>query len=136
MPLSIGLAMQPFEKWGSDFIGPISLTTINSQARYIIVATDYFTKWAKARATRKADARSIAKFLYEQVISRYGCPLELMSDRGTHFLNAVIVKLTMEFMIIHRKSSAYCPQANGQVESTNKTLCKILTKTVEASRGD
>ena len=41
-----------------------------------------------------------------------------------------------EFMIIHRKSSTYYPRANGQAESTNKTLCKILTKTVEASRGD
>ena len=46
MPLSINLATQPFEKWGIDFVGPISPTAINSQARYIIVATDYFTKWA------------------------------------------------------------------------------------------
>ena len=78
MPLSINLATQPFEKWRIDFVGPISPTAINSQARYIIVAIDYFTKWAEARATRKADARSdarsTAKFLYEQVISRYGCP--------------------------------------------------------------
>ena len=52
-----------------------------------------------------------------------------------YFLNEVIAQLTTEFMIIHRKSSAYYPQAN-EAESTNKTLCKILTKTVEASRGD
>ena len=77
------------------------------------MATDYFTKWAEARATRKADARLTAKFLYEQVLSRYGCPLELISDRGTHFLNEVIAQLMTEFMIIHRKSSAYYPQANG-----------------------
>ena len=109
MPLSINLATQPFEKWGIDFVGPISPAAINSQARYIIVATDYFTKWAEARATRKADARSAAKFLDEQVISRYGCPLELISNHGTHFLNEVIAQLTTEFMIIHRKSLAYYP---------------------------
>ena len=62
--------------------------------------------------------------------------MELISDRGTHFLNEVNAQLTTEFMIIHRKSSAYYPQANGQAKSTNKTLCKILTKTGEASRGD
>ena len=120
----MNLATQPFEKWGIDFVGPISPAAINSQARYIIVATDYFTKWAKARATHKADARSTAKFLYEQVISCYGCPLELISDRGTYFLNEVMTRLTTEFMIIHRKSSAYYPQANGLAENTNKTLCK------------
>ena len=120
-----------------DFVGPISPAATNSQARYIIVATDYFTKWAEARATRKDDARSTAKFLYEQVISRFGCPLELLSDRGTHLLNEVNAQLTTAFMIIHRKSCAYYPQANGQqAESTNKTLCRILTKIVEASHGD
>ena len=90
MPLSMDLATQPFEKWGIDFVGPISPTAINSQARYIIVATDYFTKWVEARATCKVDATSTTKFLYEQVISRYGCPLELISDRGAHFSNEVI----------------------------------------------
>ena len=64
MPLSMNLATQPFEKWGIEFVGPIT-AVINSQARYIIVAMDYFTKWAQARAMRKADARSTAKFLYE-----------------------------------------------------------------------
>ena len=100
----MNLATQPFEKWGIDFVGPISPTAINNQARYIIVATDYFTKWAEARATCKADARSTAKFLYEQVISRHGCPLELISDRSVHFLNEVITQLMTESMIIHRKS--------------------------------
>ena len=132
----MNLATQPFEKWGIGFVGSISPAAINSQARYIIVVTDYFSKWVEARATRKADAKSSAKFLYEQVISRYGCPLELINDRCVHFLNEVIAQLTTEFMIIHRKSSAYYPHANGQAESTNKTLCKTLTKTVEASRGD
>ena len=61
---------------------------------------------------RKVDAKSIAKFLYEHVISCYGCPLELISDHSSH-LNEVITKLMTEFMIIHRKSSAYYPQANG-----------------------
>ena len=37
-------------------------------------------------------------------------------------------------MVIHRKSAPYHPQANGQVESTNKTLCTTLTKVVEGTR--
>ena len=59
-----------------------------------------------------------------------------MSDRGTHFLNEVIENLLDEFMIIHRKSTPYHPQANGQAEATNKTLCTVLTKIVSDARTD
>ena len=40
-------------KYEINFIGPISPAANSSQAMYIIVATDYFTKWVKARATCK-----------------------------------------------------------------------------------
>ncbi|RYA42775.1 DDE-type integrase/transposase/recombinase, partial [Enterobacter cloacae complex sp. GF14B] len=77
-----------------------------------------------------------AKFLFENIITRFGCPFEIVSDNGTHFINEVIRELTTTFMISHHKSTPYYPQANGQAESTNKTLISILTKTVEAHRTD
>ena len=58
MPLHPVLSQLPFEKWGLDYVRPIKPATRGSQARYIIVATDYMTKWAKAKAFRKVDARS------------------------------------------------------------------------------
>ena len=58
MALHLVIPQSPFEKWGLDYVGPIKLATKGSQSRYIIVATYYLTKWAKARAVRKADARS------------------------------------------------------------------------------
>jgi hypothetical protein len=36
-------------------------------------------------------------------------------------------------MIVHHKSTTYYPQGNGQVESTNKTLGKILAKLVDVN---
>ena len=128
------VAWQPFEKWGIDFIGPIS--PASNLNRYIITATDYATKWAEAKACINADARSTAKFLYENVITRFGCPLEIISDQGSHFLNEVIAHLLGEFMVTHRKSSPYYPRCNGQAESTNKVLCAVLTKIIAASRSD
>ncbi|WP_208972776.1 hypothetical protein, partial [Escherichia coli] len=61
---------------------------------------------------------------------------EIISDRGTHFINDVIHYLLDEFMVVHKKSAPYHPQANGQAESTNKILCTMLTKIVEKSRTD
>jgi hypothetical protein len=136
MPLHPVLPQLPFEKWGLDYVGPIKPAARGSQARYIIVATDYMTKWAEARAVRKADARSTARFIYEHVITRFGCPIELVTDRGTHFINEVITELLGKFMIIHRKSTPYYPRGNGQAESTNKILSGILTKICEVKRTD
>lgn len=77
-----------------------------THAEYIIVvATDYLTKWVEAKATTKNDARTTAKFLYEYVFTRYGLPIEIMSDQGMHFVNEVIEFLLHEFMVIHKCSA-------------------------------
>ena len=91
------------------------------------------TKWAEAVATKTDDAKTVAKFLYENIITRFGCPKELVSDRGTHFLNATIEQMTKDYFIKHRKSTPYHPRANGQTEKTNGILCKIITKTLHGN---
>ena len=82
------------------------------------------------------DARTTAKFLYEYVFTRYGLPIEIVSDQGVHFANEAIEFLLNEFMVIHRKSAPYHPQANGQAKSTNKTFCFALAKVVEGNHSD
>ncbi|MCO5585779.1 hypothetical protein L7F22_039715 [Adiantum nelumboides] len=136
MPLRSMMGARAFSKWGIDFVGPIQSPAYKSQAQYIIVATDYLTKWTEAKATRKNDARTTATFLYENVFTRYGLPIEIISDRGTHFLNEVIEYLLSEFMVIHNKSAPNHPQANGQAEHTNKILSSVLTKVVSTGRTD
>lgn len=127
-PLTPIMPLAPFEKWGIDFVGPVQPVTKHTRRRYILVATDYATKMVEADATRIDDATTIAKFLFESIITCYGCPLELVSDRGTHFLNKVIENLTFLFQIKHRKTTSYNPKANGLTEKSNGLLCKILLK--------
>ena len=105
-----------------------------SQAQYIIVATNYLTKWVEAKATQNNGALTRIKFLYEHIFTRYGLLIEIVSDRGTHFVNKVIQYLLDDFLVMHRKSTPYHPQANGQAKSSNKLLCTI--KIVENSRID
>ena len=85
-PLTPIVPLAPFEKWGIDFIGPINPVSARKN-RYIILATDYATKWVEARSTKRNDTTTTAGFLFEEIMMRFGHPLELVSDRGKHFLN-------------------------------------------------
>ncbi|MCO5572921.1 hypothetical protein L7F22_037746 [Adiantum nelumboides] len=124
MSLQPMMGARAFAKWGIDFVEPIQSPS-NSM----------LTKWA-AKATRKNDAQTTAAFLYENVFTRYRLPIEIISDRGTHFLNEVIEYLLSKFMVIHNKSAPYHLQANGQAEHTNKFLSSVLTKVVSTGRTD
>ena len=86
-------------------------------------------------ASTKNDACTTAKFLYEYIFFRFGLPIKIVSDQGTHFINKVVEVLLNEFMVTHKRSAPYHPQANGQAKSTNKLLCAALTKVVEGNRG-
>ncbi len=55
----------------------------------------------------------------------------MQSDRGTHFVNELIQRLTKRFRIKHSLSSPYHPQSNGLVERFNKTLCEGIAKLAE-----
>ena len=113
MPLRPIIGARAFAKWGIDFVEPMNPPAYRIGAQYIIVATDYLTKWVEAKATQKNDARTTICFLYEYIFTRYGLPIEIISDRGMHFVNEVIECL----LVVHRKSAPYHPQANGQAKS-------------------
>ena len=61
------LSAEPFMKWRLNFVGPVKKTR-HSGKRYILVATDYTTKWVKARALRTNSVEETAQFLYESIL--------------------------------------------------------------------
>ncbi|KAG9442619.1 hypothetical protein H6P81_018473 [Aristolochia fimbriata] len=116
-PLHPTVASWPFEAWGMDIIGPISPKS-DSDRQYILAATDYFSKWAEAAAYQEVKAVTVVDFIRTQIIYRYG----------------VMDRFCKKFCIQQRTSTAYNSAANGLAEAFNKTLCKILKKTIGANK--
>jgi hypothetical protein len=125
MPLKAQVMIEPFEKWALEFVGPIS--PMSHRKNYILVCTDYVSKWVEAKAIFRATEKSILEFIYEDIFTRFSFPREIVTNQGTQFTSKLMKE---KYGIKHHKSSPYHPQANGQVESTNKVLEAILTKTI------
>eukprot|EP00253_Pinus_taeda_P014619 PITA_14619 len=134
MPLQPQVTLEPFEKWGMDFVGPINPPS--RQKSYIIVCTDYLTKWAETKAIKAATEEKVVEFLRENIFYKFGYPRELVTNQGSQFTSNLIEYLLAHHKIKHRTSTPYQPQANGQVEVTNRALEGILTKVVSSSRRD
>lgn len=128
MPFQPQVLIEPFERWALDFVGPITLASKGKS--YILVYMDYVTKWIKVKALPRATEQVVADFLYEDIFTHFGIPRKIVTDQGTLFTSKLIQSLMQQFKIKHRFSMPYHPQANGQVESTNKLLEAILTKTI------
>jgi transposase InsO family protein len=134
MSLAPQLTLQALDKWAIDFIGPINPPWKRTGARYIITATYYLTRWAEVRAIKDCSDTTVARFIFDDIITRFGCSKILMSDQGTHFINKTIEALTKEFTVHHLKSTPYHPQANGTVEAFNKILETTLMNIFSVDR--
>ncbi|MCO5552423.1 hypothetical protein L7F22_005934 [Adiantum nelumboides] len=75
-------------------------------------------------------AADVSKFVLDYFCSRFGTPLEILSDRGPGFKADLLDALLENLSIKHVHSTPYYPQCNGLVEKTNGVLCKIITKHV------
>jgi transposase InsO family protein len=100
----------------------------------LIVATDYLTKWAEAATIRKNTKEVVTNFVYNQIVYRYGRPLEIVTDRGSHFVNELVTALLQRLSVKHRQASLHYPQANGLVKKTNGILTRIIEKIILENR--
>ena len=110
---------------GVDLVGPLPITPRGN--KFIITATDYFSKWPEAAALPDKTAIGVANFLFG-LFCRHGWPKILSCDQGREFVNAVSCCLFDLTSVEQRISSAYHPQTNGLDERTNQTLVKALIK--------
>ncbi|CAL8991843.1 unnamed protein product [Prunus brigantina] len=108
----------PFRGWAVDIIGKIYPAASNQHA-WILVATDYFTKWVEAESYRSISSAQVT----------------ITADNGSVFASAETREYAerMGIKLVH--STPYYPQSNGQAEASNKVIKGILEKMIEENLG-
>ena len=123
----------PFAKWGLDILGPFPQAT--GGRKFLIVATDYFTKWVEAEPLATITSKKIEEMVWKNIICRFGLPRVLVADHGKQFDCDAFRDFCARMNIRLSLASVSYPQANGQAESSNKTILNGLKTRIERAKG-
>ena len=124
----------PLERVGLDILGPLPESSLGN--KYILVVSDYFTKWVEAYPMPNQETVTIANVLVNEFISRFGVPLLLHSDQGSQFESSLFQELCSLLDIDKTRTAAYHPQSDGLVERFNLTLENMLSKYIASDQRD
>ncbi|KAL3888934.1 hypothetical protein ACJMK2_001294 [Sinanodonta woodiana] len=101
------------ERVAIDFIGPLPRTKQGN--KYIMVIGDYFTKWTEAYPVEKIDAKTTAKELIDNFITRFGIPLLIHTDQGKNFESELFKEICIILGIEKTRTSIARPQSDGMI---------------------
>ena len=116
-----------------DIVGP--LPAAPAQKKFLLVATDYFSKLVEAEAYASIKDKDVTKFVWKNIVCRFGIPQTITVDNGPQFDSITFRNFCSELNIRNSYSTPRYPQSNGQAEATNKTLITALKKRLEQAKG-
>ena len=123
----------PFAQWGLDIVGPFPKAVGNK--KYLIVGTDYFTKWVEAEPLANIRDVDAKRFVWRNIVTRFGVPHALITDNGLQFDSRMFRNYCGELGITNRYSTPAYPQGNGQAEAVNKVILSGLKKRLDEAKG-
>jgi hypothetical protein len=113
----------PFAVWGLDILGPFPRA--QGGYRYLYVAINKFTKWAKVEPMHTILARSAIKFICG-LICHFGVPNRIITDNGSQFTSGLFREYCASVGIKICFASVAHPRSNGQAERANAKVLKGL----------
>jgi len=122
------------ERIAVDILGELPMTENGN--KYILVVSDYFTKWTEAYAMPNMEAATVARVIVEQFVSRYGVPKKVHSDQGSQFTSRLFTEMCRLLQIEKTRTTPYHPESDGMVERFNRTLCAMLSAFVNENHRD
>ena len=133
-PLTPVKSGYPMQIVAVDILGPLPITENGNS--YVLVASDYFTRWVEAYPIPNQEAVTVARILTQEMFFRFSVPEQLHSDQGRQFESQLIAEICKLLKISKTRTTPYHPQGDGLVERFNRTLLNMLATTVKSHQGD
>jgi hypothetical protein len=130
-PIPIG---DIFHRWGCDLLGPFPLS--NSGNKRIVVAVEHATRYAVTKAIPSGKSMEVARFLYEDIICKFGAFRYLIVDQGKEFQNNLIAELLACMGVERQSCTSFHPQTNSVTERLNQTLAGMVSAYVGVNHLD
>ena len=94
-----------------NIVGPLLVTT--TQKKFLLVATNYFSKWVEAEAYANIKDKDVSKFVWKNIICWFRIPQAIVADNGPQFDNIAFKTFCLELKIKNLYSTSRYPQSNG-----------------------
>ena len=112
-----------------------SCPKIVGNKKYLLVSTDYFTKWVEAEPLANIRDVDAKRFVWKNIVTRFGVPHVLISDNGLQFNSKMFRKYCGKLGITNRYFTPAYPQGNGQAKAVNKVIVNGLKKRLDDAKG-
>ena len=133
-PMGIVQSSFPMERIATDILGELPETKNGN--KYILVVSDYFSKWTESFPMPNMEAETVVKLIVEEVITRFGMPAYIHSDQGRQYESNLFHEMCRVLNIKKTRTTPYHPQSDGMVEKFNGTLAKMLSAYVNDNHDD
>ena len=124
----------PMERIAIDLTGPYPIS--KKGHKYLMVVSDYFTKWVDAIPLKSQEATHIAERLVNRFSSIFGVPLQLHTDMATNFESKVFQEVCKILGIDKTRTTARRPQSDGMVERANRTIQNMIASYISDKQDD
>lgn len=126
-PLQKVITAEPMDIVAIDIL--YGLQTASDGSMYILVTTDYFTKWPEAYALPDFEAYTCMTALYNNFFARFGLPRQIHSDQGKKFESKLFSESCKIAGIEKSRTTPFYPRSDRQMERMNRTLLQMLRST-------
>ena len=122
-PMKSIVTERPLQIVAMDFVGPLQMSEQGNT--YALVMVDHFTRWPISYAVEDTEAETVARKV-SSFIHTYGCPEELLSDRGSQFTSELLKALCKQLGVKKIYTCGFRPSTNGLNERLNGTLFNAI----------
>lgn len=121
------IVSRPWEMLGVDLMGPLPRSSASNV--HLVVFVDYYSRWVELFPLRTATAETVSRVLIKEILTRWGVPDYILSDRGSQFVSDLFQNVCRQWGLPHKMTTAYHPQTN-MTERVNRTLKTMISSYV------